>query len=505
MMKKITKLLTVVIMAMLFLTPSVKAVTTITTNDAKKGTTDPNSSYVTNQATLTVNGVAPIETFAAYKVLDVYYNSATNVITYEFTTEFKAFLAQSANYNTLDVVGYYALTNGDINSGSTRTPSTLDKLASAYAAYIKNHSVTGAPMTVTGTTATVTADAGSYLVLPTSTPRVFAVMVGNLEFTAEGSAWNLNNATINAKVSDAGVSKSVAVDGHREGSFVIGDEFSYIITATVPTYPTNATNKKYTITDTFDSGITFSGLNSISVTVGGVTYTNTNGVITNAGKTVATATIAGQVLTIDFNVDNVDATTVVISYKAKLNNNAVPGQPNTNKVKLTYSNDPYGDGTEETDPETATDGKADAYTYGLEILVHEKDSITTVLEGGVFDIYSDSGLTNKIGTITSGANGLGTFNGLAEGTYYLKETKAPTGYSLIRDSIPVEIKKENTGATAGEGYTRLNIPASKVGLLPSTGGIGTMLYTLLGLIVVISAIALVIVYRKQKKEENFQA
>lgn len=63
-----------------------------------KGTTDPDSYIVTDKATLTINKVSSSDSFLAYKIIDVFYNTTTNVVTYEFTSDFKTFLAQSDVY-----------------------------------------------------------------------------------------------------------------------------------------------------------------------------------------------------------------------------------------------------------------------------------------------------------------------------------------------------------------------------------------------------------------------
>lgn len=125
-----------------------------------KGTTDPDSYIVTDKATLTINKVSSSDTFFnAYKIIDVFYNKTTNVVTYEFTSDFKTFLAQSALYKTLTVSDYYNLTSGDITSGSTQTTSTLDKLVSSYATYMYSYSVNGTSMSISGTTASANLDA----------------------------------------------------------------------------------------------------------------------------------------------------------------------------------------------------------------------------------------------------------------------------------------------------------------------------------------------------------
>ena len=141
---------------------------------SETGTSDPNSKIVTDTAELSITGVVSGDQFMAYKILDAYYNQTTNVITYEFTDDFQIFLSQSSNstYQKLKVDDLYSYSSGNITTGSTLSNSDIDKLASAYAGYIKSHSVSGTQMNVSSTTATATLQAGSYLVLPTATSRV---------------------------------------------------------------------------------------------------------------------------------------------------------------------------------------------------------------------------------------------------------------------------------------------------------------------------------------------
>jgi len=221
---------------------------TITVDDNVTNIADHVGKLVTNQGSLTITNVHSNDAFAAYKVLDTYYNATSNEISYQFTDNFRAFL--SSINNDLTVENYKKLTSGDVTNGSTTTVSTLDTLVSKYAAYVKTNSVTGTAMTVTGTTATADVHAGSYLVLPTRTLKVYAVMVGNVEFSAVGNEWQLNNASIVAKASEASVSKNITNEGVVDNSFTKGKNINYSIVGTIQVYPTNATNKKYTIMDT---------------------------------------------------------------------------------------------------------------------------------------------------------------------------------------------------------------------------------------------------------------
>ena len=498
MKKRILSLLVAIFTFGLVLNVDAVSITTLPT----KGTVDTNSNIVADDAALMVTNAPASDTLAAYKILDTFYNASTNVITYEFTSNFKAFLASSSTYKNLTVDEYYNLTSGDITSGSTRTSSTLDRLASAYASYVKTNSVIGADLTYDegeGATGTVL-PAGAYLVLPKVTNSVYAVMVGNIIPTANGNDWTINDATIVAKVANASVTKSVGSIGHVDGTYDIGEEFSYFLVGGVPQYPTNATNKVYTMKDIIGAGLDFSAISNFVVKDGETSLlVKSDGTVVNAaGNTVATITISGKNLTIAFNVDYVTSTTVTVEYKAKLNNSAVLGdRGNLNSATLTYSNDPYGTGTV-----TSNVTKTSVFTYGVEVLIYANGDKSKVLSGVKFEVYSDPSLTNKLGEMTTDSTGRGRLPGLAEGTYYLKQVSTASGYTLPKDAVTVKVKLEGSTHGSVEGYYEAEVAAFEAGTLPFTGGPGTILYTVIGMITVVSAILLFVLYARKKKQEQ---
>lgn len=487
-MRKITKILLGVIMLFVMVI-NVNAVTI--TTDTTSGTVDTNSKHVTNTSTLTVSGVQSSDTFKAYKILDVFYNSTNNTITYEFTSTFKTFLASTDDYKTLTVSGYQALTSGSTTNGSTTTNSTLDTLVSLYASYIKTNSVTGSDMTVSGTNTTGTLEAGAWLVLPTATTKVYAVMVGNIELKANttGNDWDITSPSITAKVSSASVSKVLKGTSNTEGTYNINEDYNYVITASVPTYPTNATNKTLTITETLDTGVTFGSISDVVVKDGSTTLTtNADGTVKDENNhTVATITRNGQEITINLDADYITTNTVSIEYPAKLNNSATLGSVgNKTTTVLTYANNPYGTGTTNTDNVVNT-----VRTYGIKLF--KKDSSNNGLTGAIYTVYSDSGLTTSVGTITTASDGYGTIDGLKQGTYYLKETTAPAGFKINNDILTVTINTSNN-------YTETNQEDDKMGLLPTTGSVGTYIFIIIGAVIVIGA--LVYLYRYLNKNKN---
>ena len=498
----------------------------LTTNDVVSPS-DPNSKMITDTATLTVENVTDGDYwFYAYKILDAYYNASTNVVSYEFTNDFNTFLEQSSTYQDFTVDDYFALTSGDITSGSTITTSTADKLMSAYATYISGHSeITGVEMNVRGTIATATLQAGAYLVLPQINTgllrpsEVYAVMLGNLDVTASNGEWVVNDETIVAKKSDVSFTFNVGDESDVFTkdylSFSIGEKFPFEAIGQVPQFPTNATNKIYTFEIEFNEKITLeSEIGSIVVKDGETTLTiSPEGIVTNAsGNTVATITIDEEsypgikILRITFNTDYLTSLEVSVEGEASLSNQALIGEYNNFSASLLYSNDPYSTETDITGADSAL------YTFGLNVLKYDaadgtptEPPLETPLANAVFDIYSDQEFKNKVGTVITGEDGIATFNGLKYGTYYVKETKTPTGYQLLEDPIEVKVGDNDgvdTYATLMPSYLPAYVfaPNKKMGLLPVTGGVGLVIYAVIGVVIVGSGVGLLVYYKKKKNK-----
>lgn len=202
--------------------------------------------------------------------------------------------------------------------------------------------------------------------------------------------------------------------------------------------------------------------------------------------------------------------TVVVYYKAKMNASAkiasTGGNDNTYQVYYQHNPGNAADGYDHTTPETPY-----VYTYQFIVVKQDGDNTDTKLSGAEFKLYSDQSATKKevavsfangVYTVdpngkvvlTTDTNGRITVNGLDSGTYYLKETKAPSGYKLDDTVRKVTVTPDSEVANAknGEAITyKVNDDPNHTmtidnykGSLPSTGGMGIVLMVVAGVLLI---------------------
>ena len=359
------------------------------------------------------------------------------------------------------------------------------------------------------------------------------------------------NVPITPKAEKPTVEKKVYdnPDGTSTGGFgssadhAINEKFQFQLTATLP----DSTNRaydyydKYSVIfhDTLSDGITYDkddNLDSVVIESNGKTYNipkdslkytidttdleSQNSFVVNIPDVKACAKDAG----FDLN----DGATITVTYTAHLNDKAyvnIAGgsTSNINKVYLTYSNNPKDESSIGKTPESTP---VYVYTYQLNnTKYHDDDNPNNVLAGAGFRLYSDEAChdedeiklkMNDDGTYSrdfstegkgvemiSGQDGQFNVKGLDAGTYYLKETKTPDGYSACK-VIPVTIKADHSRNyqvnLEGSNLTNdiVNIKAGGI-TLPSTGGIGTTLFYVVGGGLMVAAIVLLVT---KKRMEN---
>lgn len=284
----------------------------------------------------------------------------------------------------------------------------------------------------------------------------------------------------------------------------IGDELTYTVTITAQPNGTN-----YEFKDTLDAGLV---LNTAGITV---KVNDTDLASTYYGVTTNTTETENQ-LTIAFAQSYLDtlttATNIVITYKATVDTDAViAGDGNKNTATLEY-------GTNDT---TVSDSTTTyVYQFGLYKTATINNVKHTIISGAKFKMYdaatggTEIKLTRDgdvyrpvIGAETADEIEAGNviISGLKNGTYYLEETIAPEGYNKLTSRQSITITDANSLGTVTDNVYKessggLEVVNQAGTVLPSTGGVGTTIFYVLGGLMFVGALVLLVTNKRMKAE-----
>ncbi len=403
---------------------------------------------------------------------------------------------------------------------------------------------------------------------------------GDADAATEYIVQVLGHVTMEPKDSDIPtVEKKVAEEDYRQddgygynyndvADWDIGDSVPFKLIGSIPDMSAYDTYE-YIFTDTLSNGLTLQE-DTIKVYIA----VNKNDEVNNYTPLTEgehyTLTVAGDH---SFSIDFDDLKTapymeqgnrhyVIVTYDATLNTNAEIGLPgNPNSVDLQFSNNPNGDGLGRTEKDTVI-----VFTYELDGTKVDGENAETTLEGAEFVLFNgghtrvasieDGKLSGWVdlpegyGTtdykdipyetwetfsaeksviMSSTADGIFGVSGLDDGTYYLMEIKAPTGYNLMENEKELAINATTTNGqnwagraedaltalqisvdggvaqdgNTGTGIVNIIVTNNQGATLPETGGMGTTLFYIIGgLLVVGAGILLIVRFRMRAGSEE---
>lgn len=364
-------------------------------------------------------------------------------------------------------------------------------------------------------------DKGYYLVYVTGGKKIQSSLV-----TVDGET------TVSLKTEAPSITKTADKD-----TVSIGQVVKYTVAGSVPD-TTGYAEYVYKIHDTLSNGLDF-----VNDAKGTAVIGNTVNVsvafedATDASTAPTTATLSGtgnRTMILDLsawvkaNQQTNKGKNFTVTYYAKVNKDAVVTEKN--KAQLEYGNKP-GETT------TTTPSEAKTPTYPLDIKKFAKNGGQT-LAGAKFKLYSNKtdadGANDKAIKVSAVVNKAGHYvvdptstttefesvasidgkgynlhvNGLAEGTYYLVETKAPDGFNKLTAPIEVKITKStdtdaNNWTISKDGTPEtdkiIDVANSTGSLLPSTGGMGTIAFTVVAALLVLGV---AVSFIRDRKKEN---
>ena len=414
----------------------------------------------------------------------------------------------------------------------------------------------GTSMVLGGTTFEAdNVEAGTYVVIITPGSDNSGVVYNPVVVSADYDSANTSN-TSEVKKTDVTVEKKAGNGTDDMKDVNVGDIISFTITPVVPLFPKNYTNPVYKVTDTLSTGIEIKDTNNDGdladeIIVTGVDAEYYTVSATSGGFTVEFDSAYLKELTA--------APSVTITYSAEVTSDATYSVNRmTNTATINFSNSPddeVGHGTNEdkTNHYTFTiDGNlGGSFTVDEQII--NKELIKTAVDKDghpiitASDKYTYAGTTTEVSplagatfkltggnlgaegkTMTTGADGNIKFEGLDAGTYMLKETSAPVGYVVdstehtvfidaeyetgtdVLKSYSITIDGQNTSVFSVQNESNGTVTIVKEGTtmktslinntkangLPSTGGIGTTMFYVIGIVLIAGASILLVTKRR---------
>lgn len=392
-------------------------------------------------------------------------------------------------------------------------PATTGQIENALEAVLGDNIIMNAATKAATAPITVTS-AGVYAIKGTEEGYAYSAMAAYIAFTdyniATGVPSKLNDKEIEAKKTPTTIEKTSDDDNKV---VEIGRQVTYTVTGTVPYLPSTQ-DRFYKIKDTI-SGASYNvvktegehkGELEVTVNLDNKDYkkyvtVNNNSFELDLSEFVATNVNANKTITITYGA------TVTDTY---VGNTVVAGDgKHWNKPN-------YGSKTEELFTGHISINKTGESNEPLEgagfkVYKEETENDVTVKKYAKFNNNNKLELAGwtineaEATEITTDANGTATIYGLDLGTYKFKEVTAPSGYSIntndVSGTIALQTGKEKAESAKDIVATNASMSDTKLNSLPSTGGMGTYLFTIIGVVVMAGAAGAFFISRRKGSEE----
>lgn len=419
----------------------------------------------TTDGSITINNAIEGQTYTIYKILDLESYDGNNY-SYKAESGWDAFITGAGKS--------YLKTNDNGYVEFVGTKADMPAFAKSALQFAKDNGLAKVASKTADATNTVTFGTLSlgYYLIDSSTGALCS-----LDTTRP-------TATVQEKNSVPTVDKTIVDSNNtaKKNSANIGDKVLFKTTIDVEKGAEN-----YVLHDKMDSGLTFDSIHSVqanqpSPVLGTDCILQTN----NLGDDCTFHLVFTQ----EYLNNLTDSHEIDVVYGATVNENAKINQANTNQTWLTY-----GDNKKSNVDETQT------FSFGIPVFKYT-GLTKTGLADAQFKLYNDKACKDEVkltkaddhtyrvdpkgnATMVSPIDGKFNVNGLKAGTYYLKEMAAPKGYNKLANPITVTIDNDGKITVDDKTTTEVGVENKSGTLLPSTGGMGTTLIYLAGIVLVV--------------------
>ena len=377
---------------------------------------------------------------------------------------------------------------------------------------------------------------GGYLIVPTNSTDVYQIMLAVVQPIrgTEDTNFYTDNVEIEAKKSPVSITKTISSE-----TTGLTKTVDYTLVFDVPDYAEGAVDKYFGISDKADEELE---INKDSIQIYGydsrtsAEQDDSNSKGTEYGSLVPDepfkelykecdkleSQTEEQDFAIEFDYDKIPAgvKAIKVTYTAKIKSNVVVGADGLNNIAdMEYSCYPYTTDGEFRRREVKSAMQL-VKTYRLEIIKVDTANKTKKLSGAEFDIYRkaeenetdmivptkdipkqlESGNYVFVGHIgPTDENGMTSIDNLDLGTYYLVETKAPSGYTLPGKAFEILVTVD-AGLNESTGVQTVTVENAEESIfnLPQTGDHGTIVFTIIGVILMLGAVIMFFVMRRRE-------
>lgn len=420
----------------------------------------------TTDGSITINNAIEGQTYTIYKILDLESYDGNNY-SYKAESGWDAFITGAGKS--------YLKTNENGYVEFVGTEADMPAFAKSALKFAKDNGLKKIASKTADATNTVTFGTLSlgYYLIDSSTGALCS-----LDTTRP-------TATVQEKNSVPTVDKTIIDSNNttKKNSANIGDKVLFKTTIDVEKGAEN-----YVLHDKMDAGLTFDSIYSVQAHQPSPVL-GTDCILQT--KNLGDDCTFHLVFTQEYLNNLTDSHEIDVVYGATVNENAKINQANTNQTWLTYGDNKKISNVDETQ------------TFSFGIPVFKYTGLTkTGLADAQFKLYNDKACKDEVkltkaddhtyrvdpngnATMVSPIDGKFNVNGLKAGTYYLKEMAAPKGYNKLANPITVTIDNDGKITADGKTTTEVGVENKSGTLLPSTGGMGTTLIYLAGIVLVV--------------------